>query len=238
MTSVSVDDVRDVLGLNASDIPDVKIAKMLKRAEVTLELELGKEIPLLADYLYGLRSITVTVEKLARTKLGKGSIPPVIRAPTGHDHGGETIRPNVVNCSSLTASSSINGNMVNCNRLSAAMKITGNAFGDLFPEESDEGAVGTTSRYWNCVAANSVWYKALGQFDVLDDLALIKRIRSNGKTDEKGIPLADPESLPPGVAENGLINAGHLMGLLIGALKQLAAKVELLEGEITKAGKG
>lgn len=44
MTSVSVDDVRDVLNLSAVDIPDVKISKMIKRAEVTLELELDTEI--------------------------------------------------------------------------------------------------------------------------------------------------------------------------------------------------
>jgi succinylglutamate desuccinylase len=37
--------------------------------EVTLEL--GKVPPLLADYLYGLRATTVTLEKLARTKLGR-----------------------------------------------------------------------------------------------------------------------------------------------------------------------
>jgi hypothetical protein len=36
--------------------------------EITLDL--GKEKPLLADYLYGLRSTTVTVEKLMRTKAG------------------------------------------------------------------------------------------------------------------------------------------------------------------------
>jgi len=189
-----------------------------KTQTLEITLELGKEIPLLADYLYGLRSTTVTVEKLARTKLGKGSIPPIVRAPTGHDHSGETIRPNAVNC----------------NTVSAAAKITGNAFGDLFPETSDTGAVGTTSKYWNCIAGNSVWYKALGQFDALDDLALIKRIKGNGKVDEKGIPLADPESLPPEVTENGLINAGALTGLLIGAVKQLAAKVEVLEKRLEK----
>jgi len=44
LASVSVDDVRDVLNLSSADIPDDKIAKMIKRAEVTLELELGKEI--------------------------------------------------------------------------------------------------------------------------------------------------------------------------------------------------
>jgi hypothetical protein len=188
-----------------------------KTQTLEITLELGKEIPLLADYLYGLRSTTVTVEKLARTKLGKGSIPPIVRAPTGHDHSGETIRPNAVNC----------------NTVNAAAKITGNAFSDLFPETSNTGAVGTTSKYWNCIAGNGVWYKALGQFDALDDLALIKCIRGNGKVDEKGMPLVDPESLPEQVRENGLINAGALMGLLIGAVKQLAAKVELLEKKVT-----
>jgi hypothetical protein len=69
---------------------------------------------------------------------------------------------------------------------------------------------------------------------MLDDLALIKKIRGNGKVDKRGIALADPESLPPEVTENGLINAGHLMGLLIGAVKQLAAKVEVLEKRLEK----
>lgn len=44
MASVSVEDVRDVLGISESDIPESKILKMVKRAEVALELELGKAI--------------------------------------------------------------------------------------------------------------------------------------------------------------------------------------------------
>lgn len=44
MASVTVDDVHDVINISSADVPDVKITKMLKRAEVTLELELGKEI--------------------------------------------------------------------------------------------------------------------------------------------------------------------------------------------------
>ena len=44
LVSVSADDVRDVINLNAADVPDAKVLKMIKRAEVTLELELGKEI--------------------------------------------------------------------------------------------------------------------------------------------------------------------------------------------------
>jgi len=41
---VTVDDVRDVINISAEDIADDKILKMVKRAEVTLELETGKEI--------------------------------------------------------------------------------------------------------------------------------------------------------------------------------------------------
>jgi len=41
---VSVDDVRDVINVSAAEVPDAKVLKMIKRAEVTLELELGKEI--------------------------------------------------------------------------------------------------------------------------------------------------------------------------------------------------
>ena len=41
---MSVDDVRDVINISAADIPDTKVSKMIKRAKVTLELELGKEI--------------------------------------------------------------------------------------------------------------------------------------------------------------------------------------------------
>jgi len=44
LASVGVDDVRDVINISIADVPDAKITKMLKRAEVTLELEFGKEI--------------------------------------------------------------------------------------------------------------------------------------------------------------------------------------------------
>ena len=44
MASVSVDDVRDVVNVSSVEVPDVKVWKMVKRAEVTFELETGKEI--------------------------------------------------------------------------------------------------------------------------------------------------------------------------------------------------
>jgi hypothetical protein len=42
--SVSAEDVRDVLNVEDSDISDAKVLKMIKRAEVTLELELSADI--------------------------------------------------------------------------------------------------------------------------------------------------------------------------------------------------
>jgi len=44
LATVSVDDVRDVINLGSADVPEAKVLKMIKRAEVTLELELGREI--------------------------------------------------------------------------------------------------------------------------------------------------------------------------------------------------
>jgi hypothetical protein len=47
LASVSAEDVRDILHINESDIPDAKVLKMIKRAQVTLALELSESI----DYL-------------------------------------------------------------------------------------------------------------------------------------------------------------------------------------------
>ncbi|MGE5574928.1 MAG: hypothetical protein ACM3UL_02220 [Ignavibacteria bacterium] len=44
MAVTSIEDVRDVLHLSDSDISDTKVLKMIKRAEVTLELELSTDI--------------------------------------------------------------------------------------------------------------------------------------------------------------------------------------------------
>jgi len=47
LANVSVDDVRDVLHVSDADIPEAKALKMIKRAQVTLALELSVDI----DYL-------------------------------------------------------------------------------------------------------------------------------------------------------------------------------------------
>ncbi len=44
VTDVSIEDIRDVLHVSEADVPDVKVLKMIKRAEITLELELSADI--------------------------------------------------------------------------------------------------------------------------------------------------------------------------------------------------
>jgi len=44
LIDVSADDVRDVINVSSAEIPDAKVLKMTKRAEVTLELETGESI--------------------------------------------------------------------------------------------------------------------------------------------------------------------------------------------------
>jgi hypothetical protein len=44
LASVDVDDVRDVINVSSAEVPDAKVLKMIKRAEVTLELETGAQI--------------------------------------------------------------------------------------------------------------------------------------------------------------------------------------------------
>lgn len=44
MASVTADDVRDTINVTATDIADAQVAKMIKKAETTLELETGRSV--------------------------------------------------------------------------------------------------------------------------------------------------------------------------------------------------
>jgi len=44
LVSVSADDVRDVINVTSEEIPDSKISKMIKRAEVTVALETDRQV--------------------------------------------------------------------------------------------------------------------------------------------------------------------------------------------------
>jgi hypothetical protein len=107
---------------------------------------------------------------------------------------------------------------------------------NLFPAGgSGTGYCGNTSNYWACVAGDSVWYNALGHMDYMDDLSVIKGIRMSKKVDKLGVPLIDNQSLPEAIrSKEGLVHGGHLLGLALGAIKQLNAKVEALENDVEK----
>jgi hypothetical protein len=44
LASITVDDVHDTINISAVDISDTEVLKMIKRVEVTPELELSREI--------------------------------------------------------------------------------------------------------------------------------------------------------------------------------------------------
>jgi hypothetical protein len=44
LASVVVDNVRDVVNVSSAEVPDAKVLKMIKRAEVTLELQIDRGI--------------------------------------------------------------------------------------------------------------------------------------------------------------------------------------------------
>ena len=100
---------------------------------------------------------------------------------------------------------------------------------------NNTGACGDTANYWHVVAGDSVWYNALGHMDYMDDLSIIKGIRMSEKIDKLGVPLIDNKSLPEAMrSKEGLVHGGHILGLALGAIKQLNAKVEVLEKELQK----
>jgi hypothetical protein len=105
---------------------------------------------------------------------------------------------------------------------------------NLYPSGGvNTGKCGDTTTYWNVVAGDSVWYNALGHMDFMDDLAIIKGLRMSKKIDKLGIPLIDNRSLPEAIrSKSGLIHGGHLLGLALGAIKQLNAKVDELSRKL------
>jgi hypothetical protein len=70
---VSADDVRDVINVSSAEVPDVKVLKMIKRAEVALELETGKEIDYSSCSDAGKEFITVLAAIYAICYLTGGS---------------------------------------------------------------------------------------------------------------------------------------------------------------------
>jgi hypothetical protein len=128
----------------------------------------------------------------------------------------------------------------------------------LRPATADYSYVGTSAYYFNSVYADHVKYKEHSVFDALDDIALVRKIKAH-KTEitKKGLPSVDYSTVPDElkayepediVDEDGILqqpagthefmDLGALCGLLTGAVKQLADKVDDLQARLKKLEKG
>jgi hypothetical protein len=139
-------------------------------------------------------------------------------APASHNHAGEVLTPDTIYANHLTSYidlfvPTITTGAVACNTMSIATSCN-----RQYTHPSSQ----------QCVYASSVAWEVCPHFDFLDDLGIIKGLRTKGK-DKNGVPLIDPATLPPEVMQNGLIDAKSLVGLLIGAVKQLAVEVDYLK---------
>ena len=108
-------------------------------------------------------------------------------------------------------------------------------------------SLGESTRYWQYLWAYYVRYKDLAAFQKHDDISLIKNIKDKTITryqvkgyDEKKKPIKakeiadvwDETTFPEKVYQDGFYDAGAVNGLVIGTLKQLIEKVEILEQKV------
>ena len=113
------------------------------------------------------------------------------------------------------------------------------------------GRLGTDTHFWRWIYSYYVRYKDLASFEDHDDISLIKNIQEKSNSAKMKVnviegeknesdkfipdittPVWDYDSMPEEVKVDGFYDAGAVNGFLIGALKQLINKVELLESKI------
>ena len=111
-----------------------------------------------------------------------------------------------------------------------------------FINNGNYGYIGNSTYYWYALFARYVRYKTLSSFEHLDDISMLKKITTTveeieeivkGKKVKKKIEVWDRKTMPHVLDESGeFIDAGKLNGFLIGVLKQLVEKVEILEARL------
>ena len=74
LVSVSADDVRDVINLTSEEVPDDKISKMIKRTEVTLELETDKQVDN-SNYSNAEKENINKLQQMTKTEVNKVRMP-------------------------------------------------------------------------------------------------------------------------------------------------------------------
>jgi len=181
------------------------------------------------------------------TRDNVGSAVDNIFAPLDHGYGklGSSSRK----WKELYVSGSADIDRVNFGSTSHYLPYASSVHATLRPLTGNYSYLGTSTYYFNSLYAYNVRYKSLASFDALDDIGLLRRIKAHpAKKDPKsGLPEADWSTVPDeikaweiedtidneGVLQqpkgiHDFIDAGALTGLLIGAVKQLADKIDEL----------
>jgi len=106
------------------------------------------------------------------------------------------------------------------------------------------GYLGNSSYYWYALFANYVRYKTLSSFEQLNDIELLKNIKTtveeveevvDGKTIKVQREVWEKKTMQHVLDESGeFIDAGKLNGFFVGVLKQLVEKIELIEEKLSK----
>lgn len=108
----------------------------------------------------------------------------------------------------------------------------------LTPQNSGSGWLGNALVYWEGGYIYNLYYHNIYTFQDHDDIALVKNMRPKViEHRQRKEVIIDPESLPPEVRDqhgSEFINAGALQGLTLGAIKQMAERIELLEEEVRR----
>jgi len=100
------------------------------------------------------------------------------------------------------------------------------AVADLLPYTGDE-YLGTSTKYWLYAYVNHLRFKDWSTFQKHDDIGLLRQIKAKADSD-----LIDIATVPDEIKEGEFMDLGNMMGLLAGAIRQLADKVDNLEEKV------
>ncbi len=106
-------------------------------------------------------------------------------------------------------------------------------YSDIAPPLPDHYNIGNTTNYFGSVWANFLKYHTTcTSFDSIDDLAILKKIKT--VSDEDGKEILDPEALAHLKDEHGFYDMAKMDGWHISVQKRLLERIEMLEKHLSQ----
>jgi len=115
--------------------------------------------------------------------------------------------------------------------------------GLIIPKTVGYGFIGVPDRYFHASYTDYVFYKNLNSFESLDDIKILKQMKSKTIKKKKGIKkieveeeIIDPETIHPRMKDESetFLDLGATLGFVIGVCKRLVERIENLEEEVSK----